>query len=92
MNNGENVIDETLLSLCVQYFLTDFSDFLRSIWSEIKAVSGEATTSQLSLLCPRKWDLYSKSTVMFRDVVVSRGLALTLTFVLDLVKKIQKSE
>ena len=46
MNNGQTVIYKT----CVHYSLTDFSDFQRSIWSEIKALSGETTTKAFSVM------------------------------------------
>ena len=53
MNGGQSkVIHKTLLvcTLDLDYFLPDFSDFRRSIWSGIKALSGKTTATACSVV------------------------------------------
>ena len=38
------------LDVDLDYFLPDFSDFRRSIWSGIKALSGKTTTTACSVV------------------------------------------
>ena len=78
MNNGQKAIHKTLFRCTL--FLPDFSDFSRSIWSEIKALSGKTTTKAFSVVSV---DLYPSQL----DVAVSQADSPCPALSLDLIKR-----
>ena len=50
MNNGQKFNSQKTARVYTRLFLPDFSDFRRSIWSEIKALSGKTTTTACSVV------------------------------------------